>query len=595
MAGIAAIINTNHAPIREGVRPLHGFTHVKVIGEAGVGAAPLSREAEAQPLACLHDHLTVVVCGRLDDRRTLSATLDVPTHPYVSDAALILRAYEKWGDDCVLHLLGDFAFCLWDDRRKRLLCARDHFGVKPLYYARVGELLIVSSVLSWIRTHPSVSSKLRDEAIGDFFLFGVHQEPSRTTFADISRLPPAHRITYDSATGAIRITQYWSLDARDPVRYANPLDYVDRFSELLRVAIEDRLRGARAGVLMSGGVDSSSIATVAADVLGPEARDRLRAFTFVYETWGSDDERRFASLVATSLGIEASQVPVDRYAPFDRWDSDGLPAEPTLEGLSVVMNDVFDLISAHGNVALTGEGGDPMLLPSSLLSQVGSIPIASLATDVLSACRSRQRPPLGIRSWIERRFARPQLTPDWLGSDLLSVFDADARLREIDARRAISHGARQRAVTDVIDPWWTSTFESLDPGVTRRPVELRYPFFDVRLASFLLRLPSFPWCLNKHVLRTAMKGRLPESVRIRPKTPLASSPVAPGAQWSASRALDLFSSTPAIERFVNVRRFCETVRGESLLAGESYAAWAAISLAMWLRHDSVSVAPVGAL
>src|ERR1044072_2912477 len=101
-------------------------------------------------------------------------------------------------------------------------------------------------------------------------------------------------------------------------------------------------------------------------------------------------------------------------------------------------------------------------------------------------------------------------------------------------------------------PWWPTTVEGLDPGATRRPVELRYPFFDVRLASFILRLPSFPWCLSKHVLRPAMRARLPAPVRTRPKTPLAASPIAPLAQWSAARAIALFESTPAIERFVDV-------------------------------------------
>ncbi len=605
MAGIAAILNTSNAPIDEsilrrmmtdcdGVRPLHGVAQVKVAGSVGFGVVSLPHQEDCDLFACLEGRLWAVMSGRLDDRAALCAALgrDERLDPRTPDAALVLHAYDKWGDACVEHLLGDFAFCVWDVRAKHLLCGRDHFGVKPLYYARVGGALILSSVLAWIRRHPAVSSNVRDEAVGDFLLFGVHQELSRTTFSDISRVPPAHRITYDFATDSIRATRYWSLDTRDLVRYANPGDYVDRFTELLRVAVTDRLRGAPVSVLMSGGLDSSSIATVAADVLGPEARDRVRAFTFVYETWGSDDERRFASLIATSLGIEASRMLVDRYQPFDRWDGDALPAEPTLEGLSVVMNDMFDLMSAHGHVALTGEGGDPMLFPSSVLGQIRSVPILTLAADVFRACRSRQFPPFGIRSGMKRRAAAPESIPGWLASDLLSVFDAGARCREIDARRSIANGARQRAVSDVFDPWWTSTFESLDPGATLRSVELRYPFFDVRLASFILRLPSFPWCLNKHVLRTAMKGRLPEAVRTRPKTPLGASPVAPGAQWSTSRALDLFASTPAIERFVDVRRFRNSVRSDSLLASETHAAWAAISLAQWLRCDTMRAAPM---
>jgi asparagine synthase (glutamine-hydrolysing) len=140
-------------------------------------------------------------------------------------------------------------------------------------------------------------------------------------------------------------------------------------------------------------------------------------------------------------------------------------------------------------------------------------------------------------------------------------------------------------VSDVTDLWWTSTFEGLDPGATQRAVELRYPFFDVRLASFTLRLPSFPWCVNKHVLRTAMNGRLPDLVRTRPKTPLITSPLGPRGRWPTARALELFESTPEVARFVDVRKFRTMVKSDSLLSSETPAAWAAISLAMWLRGE----------
>ena len=92
-----------------------------------------------------------------------------------------------------------------------------------------------------------------------------------------------------------------------------------------------------------------------------------------------------------------------------------------------------------------------------------------------------------------------------------------------------------------------------------------------------------------------MAGKLPESVRTRPKAPLAASPVAPTAQWSAARASGLFTSTRAVERFIDIRRFRESVHGESLLASESHAAWAAISLAMWLRCDATNRASIGTI
>jgi asparagine synthase (glutamine-hydrolysing) len=173
-----------------------------------------------------------------------------------------------------------------------------------------------------------------------------------------------------------------------------------------------------------------------------------------------------------------------------------------------------------------------------------------------------------------------------LGSDLVKVFDARARLHEIQKNRNTDRTARRTARTEVTDPWWTSTFESFDPGATRRRVELRYPFFDVRLASFVLGLPSFPWCLNKHILREAARDRLPEAVRVRSKTPFVGNPWGAAGQWSSRRALDLLETTSEMESFVDVRKFRAMVDGDSLLTNETLSAWSAISLAMWLRCDA---------
>jgi asparagine synthase (glutamine-hydrolysing) len=590
--GIAAIINTNQAPLDESVlRAMMGSSPQSQIAVDGcVGLGRVLRGWKHEPEVSRHrdGQVCAVMEGRLDDREALISALgdrDAGPASDPSDALLIIRAYETWNEECVSRLLGDFAFCLWDGRRGRLFCARDHFGVKPLYYAHVGGALIVSSVLRWVRRHPAISSRLRDETIGDFLLFGICAEPSQTSFAGVSRVPPAHRLSYSLSSDAVRVNRYWTLETGELIRYANPGEYVEHFSHLLRVAVADRVRGGPIGVLMSGGLDSSSVTATAAAVFGAAARDRLHAFTFAYDTLMEDKERPFSSAIATALGIGLTSMPADRYEPFARWDGDSQPPEPTLEALTAAMTDMLRLASGHGGAVLTGDGGDSSLLPSTLIDQAGVVPFPSLAADIWRAWRARRVPPFGIRGWIARRFDREAGVPEWLADDLLSVFDARARLQEVRARETLAGTPRSRAVNDLFDPWWTAMFEGLDPGATRCAVELRYPFFDVRLASFTLRLPSFPWCLNKHALRSAMRGRLPEAVRTRPKTPLGTSPVAPADEWSSARALALFESTPEVSRYVDIRKFRSLVRGNSLLSGETPAAWAAISLAMWLRCE----------
>jgi asparagine synthase (glutamine-hydrolysing) len=593
MACIAAILNVDGAPVDEAVLralmdvpPYRSPTNtlLTIDGAIGLGFAPLPTQPadhrRTQP-GCLDGRLAAVMDGRLDDRDSLTSVLGD-----ASDVDLVLRAYDRWGEECVSRLTGDFAFCVWDVGRRRLFCARDHFGIKPLYYARAGNTLVVSNVLGCVRRHPSVSSRLSDEAIADFLLFGLCVEPAQTTFAGVSRLPPAHRCTW-MANGLQRVERYWRLQPGELARHADPREYVERFSSLFRAAVADRIRTEPVGVLMSGGLDSSSIAAVAAHVRAQASPPRgIHAFTVVYDAEARDEERQYSSIVARSIGIGITHMNADEYEPFERWDEREGPPEPTLEAMTAVMADLLDLASAHGGAVLTGEGGDPLLLPSTVLGHLGRVPIAALAADLWRAGRAGAIPPLGLRSMVRRRLAGSDEIPSWLTDQLRVTCDARARVEEIRSRRSAGGGARSTALNDVVDPWWTSTFEGLDPGATQRPVEVRYPFFDVRLVSFALTVPSFPWCLNKRILRSAMHGRLPESIRTRPKTPLQADPAGRRGRWSAHRAARLFEATPDVARYIDVAKFRSAVRHESLLTDQSPGTWAAISLANWMRGEA---------
>ena len=125
----------------------------------------------------------IVADARIDGRPELrSALADAGWAPDadVPDAELVVRAYLAWGPDCVHHLMGDFAFAIWDAPAQRLFCARDHLGGKPFFYARIGAGVIVSNTLNCLRRHPGVSRELNDQAIADFLLFGHNAEPDTT-------------------------------------------------------------------------------------------------------------------------------------------------------------------------------------------------------------------------------------------------------------------------------------------------------------------------------------------------------------------------------------------------------------------------------
>ena len=141
------------------------------------------------------------------------------------------------------HLAGDFAFAIWDAKTKRLFSARDHFGVKPFYYAEVGEQFIFSNVLDCVRVAPGVPSDLNEAAVGDFLLFGLNCDLATTTFSAIRRLPPAHTLLADAE--GVKTACYWAPPTAGRIRYKSTKQYAEHFEEIFREAVRDRLRADR--------------------------------------------------------------------------------------------------------------------------------------------------------------------------------------------------------------------------------------------------------------------------------------------------------------------------------------------------------------
>ena len=307
MSGICGVLNLDGAPIvAHELERLTAFLdfrgpdarHEWVGGEVGLGHTLLrtSRlEAEHQPLS-LDGEVWITADARIDGqaelRRKLKASCrEVPATAH--DAALILHAYSVWGEECTGHLIGDFAFAIWDGRRKRLFCARDHFGVKPFFYALVNGCFVFSNTLNCVRAHPRVGSTLNELAIADFLLFERNQDPTTTIYGEVRRLAPAECLTVD-ATG-VKARRYWTLPFEARVQYRAAGEYVERFEELLGLAVADRVRTDRVSFTMSGGMDSAGVAATASARLSSNTSPlALHANTTVYD-WLMPDEERYTA------------------------------------------------------------------------------------------------------------------------------------------------------------------------------------------------------------------------------------------------------------------------------------------------------------
>ena len=618
MSGFVGILNLDGAPVDRAL--LERMTRSLVFrgpdgegiwfGEAvGLGHTLLRTDRAAAPdaeigkqPAGLDGRLWIVADARIDARAELIEKLrskscaDAGASLSTPDARLILNAYDAWGDACVEHLLGDFSFAIWDASRQRLFCARDHFGVKPFYYTHLGSLVVFSNTLNCIRRHPAVSSRLNDLAIADFLIFELNQDPATTSYADIQRLPAAHLLECDRRT--FRVRRYWTLSVDEPVHFKQDREYLERFRELLDQAVADRLSANSAGIMLSGGLDSSTVATSAKRVL---ARNQDKAYLFAYTSVVNhlipDQEGHYAKLVADALGIPVELQALDDCKLFERADEpECLLSEPETSAWPGNYVDQLRQIATKSRVALSGQGSDPGFSSRitvhfrQLMRHRRYAQAARDAVRYLLAEGRFSRLYLGLRWRLLFSTRNPFFSyPLWLNEDLEKKLGLQERWRkyELTTRRAIMEveGSfatfRPEAGMAMSHVSWPRLFEDFDAGVTCIPVEVRYPFFDLRIVTFLLGLPRLPWCCDKELLRQAGRGVLPEAVRLRPKSPLRADPTVALLQKPESAWVDRFVAVPELQQYVHRDRI-PAVHGEKQ-AGVAWVNLRPLSLNFWLR------------
>jgi asparagine synthase (glutamine-hydrolysing) len=604
VSGYIGIINPDGAPIdRHLLDRLTAFMAFRgpdaqaawIDGPVGFGHAlvrtTVESKRERQPCS-LDGQVWITADARVDGRASLIDKLaghGGHVQKSVPDVELILHAYDIWGEECVRHLIGDFAFAIWDGRQRRLFCARDHFGVKPFFYASSASCFVFGNTLNCLRLHPAVSDDLNDNAIGDFLLCGCNEDTQTTAFADIRRLPPAHTLQWHE--GRLRLNRYWSVPVDGAIRYRRAADYVAHFNEVFREAISDRLRTDRAVVSMSGGLDSSSVAAVARNLGSPGSPPvDLRAVTSVFDTLIPDQERYYAGLVARALHIPIGFVIADDFQLFERWDEPELHRPEPIEGAAAaaLVADHNRACAAHGRVVLTGDCGDPLQYGSAtyVLNLLKRGFWGRALVDCWQSLRHGRLPKVGFRARLRRLLGTHGSWqfpyPEWLAPDFAKRLHLVDRLQEINEGPPAAHQDRPDTYRALTSASWLVGLEDYDAGVRQRALEFRHPYLDVRVVSFFLAIPPVPWSDDKELVRQAMRGLLPETIRLRPKALLAGEPVRELLQRDESRWVDRFVPTPELSCYVN-RPAVPPLAGETDL-GRIWTHLRPLSLQFWLRN-----------
>jgi len=526
------------------------------VGE-GVGLAArrlsiIDVEGGHQPLCNEDGSVWLIHNGEICNAPALCAELESAGHVFQTrtDTETIVHAYERWGDECVTRLRGMFAFALWDAHRRRLLLARDRFGIKPLYYAQSGNrFAFASEVRPILEALPDLPRRANRGALWQLFEVGFIPSPL-TAFDGVFKLPAAHTLTYDS--GQIDIRPYWHLVYPPDGQHTqvDPQTAAEQFAFHLREAVDAwRLSDVPVGSLLSGGVDSASLAALLAEISGGQ----IHTFTIGF-TAASHDESALAREAARAIGSHHHEL------TFSSAGFDYLPhvvhhlEQPQCSATSVPIYLLYKACHEAGfKVIMTGEGADELLggyhwfdgdrrmrpllhLPRPIRAALARLPVpASAAAHRVLENGTADHVQ---RYWLWQQVADPdQLTallnspsPDGHPERSGVLLAAQSKDRQGGGAEGGVHPLDQflflESQTRMID---FINFE-VDRMSMANSVEARPPFLDHELWEFCAGLP--PDCKlspngNKLLLRLGMRGLLPSSVLNQPKRGLAS----PHAEW----------------------------------------------------------------
>lgn len=624
MSGIAGILYLDGgAPEKERLERMlqalkqrgpHG-QDLHIEGAVGLGCTRLhltSRNHERT--TCPDSRLPVVFDGRLDNRADLIARLK-PGQPPLSDAALILAAYEKWGENCPRHLLGDFAFALWDRRENRLFCARDHFGVKPFYYHHAKHFFVfASSPYAILAAHRELC-EINEARIADFLVDFEGIDETVTFYQRIFRLPRGRSLTVD-----LHGTREVSYRELQPVQTEcrNENEYVEAFREIFEEAVKCRLGTPDETVVpLSGGLDSTSIAAVARQEF---QRNNDTLMTLSAITGEQDDSETNRIRAVLAQGGHRSGIYSEDFvlAHLDELTGHLARADEPFDCLENSWRATYrQATENHVHVSLDGVDADVTLSGSNHIRTLWkSRQYRAFLGETLMAdglIRTYYRHPC---LWFMKSL-RSVLAPDWLRgvrrefshrsfatrvkSNSLISTDLAQRINLVERHRRYSaHGSSGSATMspvkshkkNLLHPHLQAALERYDRIAAAFSIEARHPFFDVRLVEFCLDLP---WQLKTHrgwtkmILRKVMEPVLPQEVTWgdEKKHP----------NWALSLKLlktqerffkdVLDTERQHIDNYIDINRLnsaCNEFFVQNMDKRTNFI-WDAIGLAFWLRRQ----------
>jgi asparagine synthase (glutamine-hydrolysing) len=483
-----------------------------------------------QPIANEDGTIWVVFNGEIYNYRALTAGLRARGHRFstASDTEVLVHLYEEYGERCVERLRGMFAFAIWDAPRRTLLLARDHLGVKPLYYASTAQGLLFGSELKALLQSAWLSRRIDPHSLSAYLQYGYVPDP-QSILEDVAKLPPGHTLLVrDGRSESPR--RYWHATPFFHEAHVPPSE--DAAAEALWARLEDAVRSQLVsdvplGAFLSGGLDSSTVVAIMAGAGGPPVKTFAVGF-------GEDqyNELPYARQVAERFGTEHHELMVE---PSDLKVLDELLAsfdEPFADSSAIPTYLVSRLARQHVKVVLSGDGGDEIFAGYEryrvdqqrrwlgLLGDVGlGVPLRALGSMLPVGRGKNTLFNLSLprtRRYMESMSLFPERDlPDLLGSPRTSAgqrlerfadpsLDPLSRLQDLDIKTYLPG--------DILT--------KVDRMSMANSLEARVPLLDHGLVEFACRLPvalRMRAGAKKYLLKRALRGRLPQELLDRRK------------------------------------------------------------------------------
>lgn len=525
-----------------------------VSGEIGLGSRRLSiidLEGGSQPQSNEDGGLQVVFNGEIYNFVELREELQQKGHRFKTrcDTEVIVHAYEEWGEDCTARFNGMFAFALWDGARRKLFLARDHLGIKPLYYALLGNRFIFASEIKSLLADPQCPREVDLSSLSQLFTLRYVPSPA-TLFKGIQKLAPGHQMVVQPS--GVQVKRYWTWTPRITANNVKEADLVEDYQSLVHSAVRMQMRSdVPVGLFLSSGVDSGALLAI----MGEFSDRPVHTFTIGFKDGEDSNETEEARALAKQFGANHAELmigPQDFEKYYQRYMGD--LEEPVGNEAAAAFYFVSLLASRQVKVTLTGQGADelwagygrhlgarlselysrlPQAVSQKVLSRIGQRWVRNEALQRGMASlheRDALARWVGVYSIFTPEMKRELFLP-WV-TEQISLDGAEAKhsledlmgdVKELDALTQMLYLDTRTTLPD-------NLLLVCDKTSMANSLEVRVPFLDVRLIEFAESLPpemKLRRFRGKYLHKKAMEKWLPKNVVYRKKKGFAN----PLAKW----------------------------------------------------------------